>query len=60
MKLDVVAAYRRLRYDGSERSLLLLAVGEEIFCYNRPSFGSRASAALLSRVMAGLEQQTQN
>ena len=23
MKLDVVAAYRRLRYDGSERSLLL-------------------------------------
>jgi hypothetical protein len=33
MKLDVVAAYRRLRYDGSERSLLLLAVGDEIFCF---------------------------
>jgi hypothetical protein len=55
MKLDVVAAYRRLRYDGSERSLLLFAVGDEIFCYNRPSFGSRASAALFSRVMAALQ-----
>jgi hypothetical protein len=55
MKLDIVAAYRRLRYDGSERSLLLFAVGDEIFCYNRPSFGSRASAALFSRVMAALQ-----
>jgi hypothetical protein len=54
-KLDVVAAYRRLRYDGTEREMLLFAAEDQVFCYKRPSFGSRASAALFSRVMAALQ-----
>jgi hypothetical protein len=55
MKLDVVAAYRLLCYDGSEREMLLFSVGGQVYCYMRPSFGSRASAALFSRVMAALQ-----